>query len=134
MRATPSSFMPEGPQADHASNACRVDPFHGKAEIVRLRPMGGDGPLATEITAFERYYRDDAWTWELMALTRARPVTGPEALVARIEALIAERLRQPRELDRLAADVRDMRNRMATEHGTNDIFAIKHVRGGLVEH
>ena len=100
---------------------------------MRLRPMGGDGPLATEITAFERYYRDDAWTWELMALTRARPVTGPEALVARIEALIAERLRQPRELDRLAADVRDMRNRMATEHGTNDIFAIKHVRGGLVD-
>jgi len=100
---------------------------------MRLRPMGADGPLATEIAAFERYYREDAWTWELMALTRSRPVTGPDDLVARIEMVVADKLRQQRDPTRLAVEVRDMRERMAKEHRTNDPFAIKHVRGGLVD-
>lgn len=100
---------------------------------MRLRPMGKDGPLATDINAFERYYRDDAWTWELMALTRARAVTGPSDLVARIESAVRDRLCQTRDPAKLAADVHDMRRRMAKEHGTDDPFAVKHVRGGLVD-
>jgi glutamate-ammonia-ligase adenylyltransferase len=100
---------------------------------MRLRPMGNDGPLAAEISGFERYYREDAWTWELMALTRARVVVGPPDLANRIEAVIRDALMRPRDPYRLAADVLDMRLRIAREHGTDDIFAIKHVRGGLVD-
>lgn len=100
---------------------------------VRLRPMGNDGPIASEASAFARYYRDDAWTWELMALTRARVVTGPQYLSDEITAAINDSLRRPRDPVALARDVVDMRRRIAKEHGTDDPFAIKHVRGGLID-
>jgi glutamate-ammonia-ligase adenylyltransferase len=50
----------------------------------RLRPSGGQGPLVVTLDSFARYQREDAWTWEHMALTRARPVFGsPDARRAR---------------------------------------------------
>ena len=100
---------------------------------VRLRPMGNDGPIASEAAAFERYYRNDAWTWELMALTRARVVTAPPALAEQIETTIAESLCRERDPAALAHDISDMRRRIAKELGTDDPFAIKHVRGGLID-
>ena len=100
---------------------------------MRLRPMGDDGPLASDIAAFERYYRESAWTWEEMALTRARVVCGPPALAARLRASIEAVLTRPRDPGRLAREVADMRSRVFAEHGTDDPLDIKHVRGGLFE-
>lgn len=100
---------------------------------MRLRPMGEDGPLASEIGAWERYYRGNAWTWELMALSRARVAVAPPALKARIEALIREALTRPRDPRALAREVAGMRRRIAAEHGSNDPLAVKHVAGGLVD-
>ncbi|MDP6953294.1 MAG: glutamine-synthetase adenylyltransferase, partial [Alphaproteobacteria bacterium] len=99
----------------------------------RLRPMGEDGPLASEVEGFVRYYREDAWTWEQMALTRARVVLAPDDLRSDIEAAIAAVLGRQRDPAALAAEVRDMRERIAREHGGDDIFAVKHVRGGLMD-
>ena len=42
----------------------------------RLRPQGAQGPLAVSFDSFARYQGEEAWTWEHMALTRARPLTG----------------------------------------------------------
>ena len=53
---------------------------------MRLRPSGRQGPVATSVAGFDSYQRDEAWTWEHMALTRARVVAGPESLAAEIEA------------------------------------------------
>ena len=52
---------------------------------MRLRPSGRQGPVATALHAFERYQRTEAWTWEHLALTRARPVAGSRGLTRRIE-------------------------------------------------
>jgi [glutamine synthetase] adenylyltransferase / [glutamine synthetase]-adenylyl-L-tyrosine phosphorylase len=100
---------------------------------MRLRPSGKAGPVATSLSAFVRYQSSEAWTWEHMALTRARVVAGPPALTAAIEATIAEVLRQPSDRGKIAADVRDMRARIEVEKGTQDIWDIKHHRGGLVD-
>ena len=100
---------------------------------LRLRPMGDDGPLASSVASFERYYRDDAWTWELMALTRARVIAAAPALAARIEAIIRQALTRPRDPDKLLADVASMRQRIFAQHGSGDVWAIKHVRGGLID-
>ncbi len=100
---------------------------------MRLRPMGDDGPLASDISGYERYFRENAWTWELMALTRARIVCAPPKLAPRIDALIRAILTRPRDPDKLVRDVVDMRRRIETEHRTRDPFAIKHVRGGLID-
>ncbi len=100
---------------------------------MRLRPMGDDGPLASDFAGFDRYYREEAWTWELMALSRARVIRAPPGLAARIAALIESVLTRSRDARALSRDVAAMRRRIAAEHGTTDPLSIKHVRGGLID-
>jgi glutamate-ammonia-ligase adenylyltransferase len=100
---------------------------------MRLRPSGQKGPVATQLTSFEHYQENEAWTWEHMALTRARVISGPDDLRTRVEAAIRHALLRPRDRTKLAADVRDMRGRIAKEKGTEDIWELKQVRGGLVD-
>jgi glutamate-ammonia-ligase adenylyltransferase len=99
----------------------------------RLRPSGNAGPLATRIDAFELYQRKDAWTWEHMALTRARAVAGDPALGERAEAMIRGVLTKPRDRAALLADVASMRGRIEREKGTKDVFDLKQVAGGLID-
>jgi glutamate-ammonia-ligase adenylyltransferase len=68
-----------------------------------------------------------------MALTRARPVTGPGRLQERIGGAIGEVLTRPRDGAKLLADVADMRSRIDKEHGTANIWEVKYVRGGLID-
>ena len=100
---------------------------------MRLRPSGQKGPVATQLTSFEHYQENEAWTWEHMALTRARVITGPDDLRTRVEAAIRHALLRSRDRAKLATDVRDMRERIAKEKGTEDIWELKQVRGGLVD-
>ena len=100
---------------------------------MRLRPSGNAGPIATAFAGFESYQQSEAWTWEHMALTRARPLAGPEDLRARVAGAIGAVLRRPRERAQLAADVADMRARIARERVSADPWELKHVRGGLVD-
>src|SRR3546814_12409420 len=37
----------------------------------RLRPQGAQGPLVVTLDSFERYQREEAWTWEHMEIGRA---------------------------------------------------------------
>ena len=100
---------------------------------MRLRPSGQKGPVATQLSSFIGYQATEAWTWEHMALTRARVVSGPPALRAKIERAIAEALCRPRDRSVIAADVCDMRARIAAAKGTDDPWDLKQVRGGLVD-
>jgi glutamate-ammonia-ligase adenylyltransferase len=100
---------------------------------MRLRPSGQKGPVATQLSSFVHYQAHDAWTWEHMALTRARVVSGSPTLAARIEQTIRDVLLRPRSRARTAADVRDMRQRIAKEKGTQDPWELKQARGGLVD-
>jgi glutamate-ammonia-ligase adenylyltransferase len=68
-----------------------------------------------------------------MALTRARVISGAPELRGRVEAAIRHALVRPRNRAKLIADVRDMRQRIAKEKGTEDIWELKQVRGGLVD-
>lgn len=100
---------------------------------MRLRPSGQSGPVATRLASFVEYQASDAWTWEHMALTRARAISGPPVLRSKVEAAATAALRKPRDRSRVAADVREMRERIAKEKGTSDIWDLKQVRGGLVD-
>ena len=68
---------------------------------MRLRPSGRSGPLATQIDGFASYQENEAWTWEHMALTRARVVSAPPAFAARVEEVIRDVLCRPRRMPRL---------------------------------
>lgn len=100
---------------------------------MRLRPSGGAGPIAVSIESFQKYHQDQSWTWEHMALTRARVIAGPDSLVAQTKATIAGVLARPREQESLLKDVSKMRQRMAEEFATDNPWEVKHVRGGLLD-
>ncbi len=100
---------------------------------MRLRPSGRSGPLATHIDSFVGYQQSEAWTWEHMALTRARVVSAPPAFAARIEAAIHDVLCRRREAPAIAADVIEMRATIAKEKGDADPWELKYAAGGLVD-
>ena len=100
---------------------------------MRLRPSGKSGPVATSLPAFIAYQNSDAWTWEHMALTRARVLSGPDGLRQAIEATIREVLRRPRDRVKTAEAVREMRRRIDQEKGSKNVWELKYVRGGLVD-
>ena len=82
---------------------------------MRLRPSGRSGPVATQIDAFRDYQQNEAWTWEHMALTRARVVSATPGFGAEVEAVIREVLCRPRDRDAIAADALEMRRAIAQE-------------------
>jgi glutamate-ammonia-ligase adenylyltransferase len=100
----------------------------------RLRPGGSDGPLAVSLTAFDDYFSNSAWTYEHMALTRARvAATTCPAFAARVDAIVRTHVLKPRNHAALLKDVLDMRTRIATQFTTRNPWALKHVRGGMVD-
>ncbi|HEV2188640.1 MAG TPA: bifunctional [glutamine synthetase] adenylyltransferase/[glutamine synthetase]-adenylyl-L-tyrosine phosphorylase [Stellaceae bacterium] len=100
---------------------------------MRLRPSGASGPIATSLDSFALYQRQSAWTWEHMALTRARPVSGSAGLRRRLEAAIKTALIMARDPGRLVADVAEMRQRIADEHPRPADWDLRYRRGGLVD-
>jgi glutamate-ammonia-ligase adenylyltransferase len=101
---------------------------------LRLRPDGASGLLASSLTAFCKYQREHAWTWEHQALTRARFVAGDGQVGAAFEAEREAILTLPRDIASLAADVTDMRRRMAAGHpNPTALFDLKHDPGGMVD-
>ena len=100
---------------------------------MRLRPSGQQGPVATQLESFINYQTSQAWTWEHMALTRARVLTGPVELRERVNTAIHNTLIQRRDRTKLAEEVRDMRSRIEAEKGTKNIWDVKQARGGLVD-
>lgn len=99
----------------------------------RLRPEGAKGMLVVSLDAFERYQRKEAWTWEHMALTRARPVFGSEAARARTAALIHEFLRLPRKSATILRDAVKMRGEIERHKPAQGRLDVKLGPGGLVD-
>ena len=99
----------------------------------RLRPSGTQGPVAVSLDSFARYQREDAWTWEHMALTRARPVFGSPPARAATEAIVAEVLAGARPARDVVADARMMRAEMAAHKPPQGPLDAKLLPGGLVD-
>ncbi|HEY1541339.1 MAG TPA: bifunctional [glutamine synthetase] adenylyltransferase/[glutamine synthetase]-adenylyl-L-tyrosine phosphorylase [Xanthobacteraceae bacterium] len=116
-------------------NAMTAHTNYGKLYDIdmRLRPSGRSGPVATSFVSFESYQREDAWTWEHMALTRARVVSGPPELAARLAAAVHAVLCTERNAALIAGDVREMRQAIAQEKPENVRWDIKYAAGGLVD-
>ncbi|MBI1204032.1 MAG: bifunctional [glutamine synthetase] adenylyltransferase/[glutamine synthetase]-adenylyl-L-tyrosine phosphorylase [Rhodopseudomonas sp.] len=100
---------------------------------MRLRPSGQAGPLATQLGSFTQYQENEAWTWEHMALTRARVVSASSEFGARVTGVIQAILRQPRDAAQIAGDVVEMRAAIAREKGESQPWDLKYVAGGLVD-
>ena len=108
---------------------------------MRLRPSGNSGLLVTSLAAFEKYQRNEAWTWEHQALVRARVVAGAEKLTNAFVEVRRQILMQPRDLPQLQIDVREMRQKMRAQLGSAAkakaqniaLFNLKQDAGGIVD-
>ncbi len=100
---------------------------------MRLRPSGNKGPVATRITAFAKYQAEEAWTWEHMALTRARVLCGDESLVRQAEEIFRAVLGRTRDAGKIARDVVEMRALIDEEKPPKDIWDLKLIAGGLID-
>ncbi|HEY7296881.1 MAG TPA: bifunctional [glutamine synthetase] adenylyltransferase/[glutamine synthetase]-adenylyl-L-tyrosine phosphorylase [Xanthobacteraceae bacterium] len=100
---------------------------------MRLRPSGRSGPLATRLDSFADYQEHEAWTWEHMALTRARVIAASPGFAAKLESTICAVLTRARSPKTIARDVTEMRRAIAGEKGDSARWDLKHVAGGLID-
>ena len=100
---------------------------------LRLRPSGNSGPVATQIGGFAHYQAQEAWTWEHMALTRARVVAGDPALMERARQVIAHVIATKRDPAKVLSDVVEMRGMVEDAKGGTGAWDLKQAPGGLVD-
>jgi glutamate-ammonia-ligase adenylyltransferase len=101
---------------------------------MQLRPSGTKGPVAVSFAAFADYYDREAWTWELLALTRARVVwASSEAFAGQAQAAVEQALRRPRDRAKTAAEAREMRQLLEEERPPKGDWDLKLSPGGLVD-
>ncbi|NNL05699.1 MAG: bifunctional [glutamate--ammonia ligase]-adenylyl-L-tyrosine phosphorylase/[glutamate--ammonia-ligase] adenylyltransferase [Xanthomonadales bacterium] len=135
---------PLSPEQYHARMAQRILSFltvmtpSGRLYEVdtRLRPNGRAGSLVSSMRAFSEYQQNEAWTWELQALTRARFVVGPPSLESAFQAIRQKTLCRKCDEATLADELREMRGKIAAEHASRsaeDARSVKHQPGGLVD-
>ena len=104
---------------------------------MRLRPSGSSGMIATSLAGFEKYQKENAWTWEHQALVRARKVSGSNAVQKKYEQIREQILTITRENPVLSEEVQAMRQKMRDNLGskksTDLRFQLKQDAGGIVD-
>ncbi|MFD1342331.1 [protein-PII] uridylyltransferase family protein [Litorisediminicola beolgyonensis] len=100
---------------------------------MRLRPSGNQGPVATSLQSFRAYQAEEAWTWEHLALTRARIVAGSESVGADVDAVRRDVLAKPHDAATVLGEVAKMRARIAAAKGEGGAWETKIGRGRMQE-
>lgn len=99
----------------------------------RLRPFGKDGPLVVSLGAFEKYYKESAWVFERLALTRVRIVCAPERFADNFTQRWLEALATPLTEEKLREGLFDIRAKVHETFGGKGRWDIKHAEGGLLD-
>ncbi|MEV8466749.1 glutamine-synthetase adenylyltransferase [Fluviibacterium sp. DFM31] len=98
---------------------------------MRLRPSGRQGPAAASWASFQTYQRKEAWTWEHLALTRARVVAGNEGLGEAFEDFRCKLLAEPQDRAKVLRDLADMRRRLSEAKPRSGVWDVSNGPGGL---
>jgi glutamate-ammonia-ligase adenylyltransferase len=100
---------------------------------MRLRPSGNKGPIAVSLAGFRHYHEWDAWTWERMALTRARVVAGSPDIRRKVNEAIETAIRRQQEPNRIRTNATSMRQRMERDIRPHGPWDVKLRPGGLID-
>ncbi len=100
---------------------------------LRLRPSGNEGPIATSLQAFDHYYGTLAWSWEYLALIRARVVAGDEPLYQNLQSLLRQKITHALDSKGFLEGLRHMYVKTSAQNKTDNIFNIKRVAGGIFD-
>lgn len=99
----------------------------------RLRPNGAQGLLSVSFASFAEYQREQAWTWEHMALCRARVVYGSNESRAQLDSIIDKVLHAQRDGDSIRAAALKMREDISAHKKPLGPLDVKLLPGGLVD-
>ena len=100
---------------------------------MRLRPTGNKGPVAVSLESFTRYHASESWTWERLALTRARIIAGSAELGEKVANVIGATLRSKPDRVKILTDAADMRAKLFAQFPGKAPWDLKFARGGLVD-
>jgi [glutamine synthetase] adenylyltransferase / [glutamine synthetase]-adenylyl-L-tyrosine phosphorylase len=100
---------------------------------MRLRPSGRQGPVATSLHSFTTYQETEAWTWEHLALTRARALAGDLGLMAEVEAFRRRLLALKGQGPAVRADVAAMRDRLQSAKPADGQWEAKNGPGRMLD-
>jgi glutamate-ammonia-ligase adenylyltransferase len=100
---------------------------------MRLRPSGNKGPVAVSLETFTHYHESESWTWERLALTRARVIAAPAELAAKLDAVIGATLCRRVDWASLSGDAREMREKIAAQYPGKNPWDLKYTQGGLID-
>jgi glutamate-ammonia-ligase adenylyltransferase len=100
---------------------------------MRLRPSGNQGPVAVSLAAFRRYHESHSWTWERLALTRARVMAATAGFGNIVSQEIVKALSRKTEASGICSDVLAMRDRVGAELPPAGPFDVKYLSGGMLE-
>jgi glutamate-ammonia-ligase adenylyltransferase len=101
---------------------------------MRLRPSGNKGPVSVRLATFAEYHATaSSWTWERMALTRARVLSGPPELRGAVEAAIRASLTREADPATIIGDAGAMREKLAAQFSGRDKWDLKFAPGGMVD-
>jgi glutamate-ammonia-ligase adenylyltransferase len=100
---------------------------------MRLRPSGNHGPVAVSLAAFRRYHETESWTWERLALTRARVLAATPGFAKIVQGEILKALSHEAAPDKIRQDTATMRERIEAELPPRGPFDVKNLPGGMLE-
>jgi len=100
---------------------------------MRLRPTGNKGPVAVSLESFRRYHETESWTWERLALTRARVVAGSPTLASKVDTVVRGTLSAVPDRAKVLADAAEMRAKLRAQFPGRSRWDLKFARGGLVD-
>lgn len=104
---------------------------------MRLRPSGASGMIVASMKAFEKYQSEEAWTWEHQALVRARVICGDSDVAEKYHQIRGEILSKARNPANLKQEVREMRQKMRDNLGSQSAgkaeYQLKQDAGGIVD-
>ena len=104
---------------------------------MRLRPSGASGMIAASLNGFNKYQSEEAWTWEHQALVRARVICGDSQLENEYVQIRSKILAKDRNPPNLQQEVREMREKMRDNLGSQSVgkaqYQLKQDVGGIVD-
>ncbi|MDQ2065656.1 glutamine-synthetase adenylyltransferase [Xinfangfangia sp. CPCC 101601] len=100
---------------------------------VRLRPSGRAGAVATSVQSWKDYQLHEAWSWEHLALTRAKVLAGAPALVDEIEGWRRAMLAEKGQGAKLASHLAEMRARLGQAKPAKSVWDTKNGAGRLMD-
>lgn len=100
---------------------------------MRLRPSGNAGPVAVSLPAFGQYHAHESWTWERLALTRARVMAATPGFAPVVREALGQALCRTEPAAKICADTDAMRAKLGEELPPRGPWDVKTMAGGMMD-